>query len=142
MIRLATRRPGLMLGLGLLLAVPAFYLASGLRLNTDLGRLLPKNSRAVLAKQELERATGDGGYFSILFEGGDPQVLRRAVESTAARVAALPGIQSVTYENPVEFLHKYRYLLVPSAHLQSLSEHIDELEAEVNPLVEDLGGEE
>jgi predicted RND superfamily exporter protein len=142
MVRLAARRPGLMLGIALLLVVPALHLASRLRLNTDLGRLLPRHSRAVLAKQELERATGDGGYFSILFEGDDHEALRRAVETTAARVAALPGVQSVSFENPVEFLRKYRYLLVPSLHLQGLIDHIDALEAKVNPLVEDLGEDE
>ncbi len=140
--RLALRHPGRLLAATLIVSLPALAQVTRIRLDTDLARLLPKDSRAVRASRDLERAVGgDGGYFSVIFEGDDSQALLEAVEETARRAAALPNVQAVEQRNPVEFLRKYRYLLVPSRSLAEAVEYVDQLEAEANPLIVDLDEE-
>lgn len=146
--RIWLRRPGLLILLTLLASIPAGLQVRKIRLDTDLSRLLPTSSRAVLSGRELEKVVGgDGGYFSVIFEGSDRAALDRAVDRMAQAAAALPNVQSVESRSPVEFIRHYRYLLVPSRTLAEVSRLVDRLEAEVNPLLVDLeaegpGGEE
>lgn len=140
--RLAQRRPSLLLALAGLVCVPAAWQASRIRLDTDLKRLLPRDSPAVRWSRELETTVGDGGYFSVIYEGDDPAALDAAVAETDAAVAGLPDVQAVERRNPVEFVRRHKYLLVPSARLEDVVDRVNRLEAEVNPLVEDLVGEE
>jgi len=138
LLRAALGRPWLMLWFAALLSVPAAWQANRIRLDTDLKRLLPKDSPAVRWSRELETTVGDGGYFSVIYEGDDPAVLGKAVEETARAIAALPDVRSVEYRNPVEFIRRYRYMLVPSRRLEDVLDRVDRLETEVNPLVENL----
>ncbi len=133
------RRPGLLVLLTLAISAPAAWEVRKIRLDTDLSRLLPKNSRAVQNGRELEKVVGgDGGYFSVIFEGGEPAALARAVDRMALAAAALPNVRTVESRNPVDFIRRYRYLLVPSRTLAQVSKLVDRLEAEANPLLVDL----
>ena len=76
----------LWIGLTVLLTVPAFMRARTLGLDSDLTRLLPQDSPAVQWSRDLEPLVGDGGYFSLIFEHGDPESLKRAVDHTVARL--------------------------------------------------------
>jgi uncharacterized protein len=132
--RSSARHPYHWLGALFLVSLPAVYEVRKIGLDTDLTRLLPEKSQAVRWTRELEKTVGDGGFFSILFEGDDPAVLLRAVESVAAQVAARPEVQSVDYRYPVEFVSRYRYLLVPSDYLQRLFDTLTRWKAEASPL--------
>ncbi len=134
----AWQRPWALLGLAALASGPAAWQASRIRLDTDLKRLLPQDSRAVRWSRELEATVGDGGYFSLIFEGADGAALDRAAAEAARAAAALPGVLSVEYRNPVEFVRRYKYMLVPSRRLDDVLERVNRLEAEVSPFVEDL----
>lgn len=140
--RLALRRPGLLLALAALASLPAAWQASRIRLDTDLKRLLPRDSPAVRWSRELESTVGDGGYFSVIYEADDAVALEAAVAETDAAVSALPDVQSVERRNPVEFVRRHKYLLVPAARLEDVVDRVNRLEAEVSPLVEDLVGED
>lgn len=122
-----------------LLCIPAFWQASQLGLDTDLTRLLPENSRAARWSRRLEPVVGDGGYFSIVFEGGPPDRLRAAVQASAARLERLDGLDSVDYRYPTGFLQRYKYALLPSRMLLDMEDEVASWEAEVNPFVDDLG---
>jgi predicted RND superfamily exporter protein len=138
LLRAAMLRPGRLLVAAVLLSVPAGWQASHIRLDTDLKRLLPRDSRAVRWSRELEPVVGDGGYFSLLLEGGDPAALDRAVEEAARLAGALPGVGSVEYRIPVEFVRRYKHTLLPSGRLEDVLDRVNQLETEVNPLIEDL----
>jgi predicted RND superfamily exporter protein len=128
----------LWIGLTLLLTVPAFMRARTLGLDSDLTRLLPQHSPAVQWSRDLEPLVGDGGYFSLIFEQGDPESLSRVVDRTAARLQALEGITDVNYRYPTDFVQRYRYGLMPSDQLETAIETIEDWEAEVNPFLDDL----
>lgn len=139
--RSAVRLPWLWLAATALVMVPAVFEARHVRLDTNLKRLLPNHSPAVRWSEELDTVVGDGGYFSIIFEGDDHDALQRAVESAAAEVAALPDIESVDHRTPIEFINKYRYTLLPAPFLRNmLSEIVDE-QARANPMLEDFEDE-
>ncbi len=141
--RVSLRRPGLVVLLTILASLPAVHEVRKIRLDTDLSRLLPKDSRAVRTGRELEKVVGgDGGYFSVVFEGDRKDGLGRAVDLMAQRAAALSDVQAVEFRNPVEFIRRYRFLLVPSRTLREVSDLVDHLEAEANPLVVDLDDED
>jgi uncharacterized protein len=133
--RSSTRRPFIWLLISVALSVPAaLEVRSHLRLNTDLMRLLPEESPAVVWGRELRDSVGDGGVFTILFEGDDPVALRSALEAAAREVSALPQVQSVAYRYPVDFVRRYGYLLVPSEALRSLLDVLVSWKAEASPL--------
>lgn len=138
LLRAALQRPVMLLVAAGVLSVPAAWQASQIRLDTDLKRLLPNDSRAVRWSRELETTVGDGGYFSLIFEGDDPVALDRAVEETARLASGLDGVGSVEYRNPVDFVRRFKYLLVPSWRLEDVLDRVNQLETEVNPLVENL----
>jgi uncharacterized protein len=138
LLRASVARPGLLLAGAALLCVPAAWQASRIRLDTDLKRLLPADSRAVRWSRELEATVGDGGYFSVILEGDDPLALDRAVEEAARSAGSLAEVGSVEYRIPVEFVRRYKYMLMPSRRMEELLDRVNQLETQVNPLVEDL----
>src|SRR5262245_16787239 len=92
--RSSLRHPILWLLASVLISVPAaIEVQTSLNLNTDLTRLLPSKSPAVMWSRELEPAVGDGGVFTILFEGPDHAALVAALEETAHHVEALPAVR-------------------------------------------------
>lgn len=127
------------LALTLLLCIPALLQVRKIGLDTDLTRLLPENSQAVRWSRVLEPVVGDGGYFSIVFENGPTESLRATAAATAERLRELPGLESVEYRYPTEFIDRYKYSLVPSRLLLEMEDEIARWEAEVNPFVDDLG---
>ena len=128
----------LWVGLTVLLTVPAFMRARTLGLDSDLTRLLPQDSPAVQWSRDLEPLVGDGGYFSLIFEHGDPESLQTAVDQTVARLQLLEEITDINHRYPTEFVERYRYGLVPSDQLETAIETIEDWEAEVNPFLDDL----
>ena len=138
----ADRHPLTWLLASLMLSVPAVQQVTQIGLDTNLKRLLPVHSPAAEWSRALESVVGDGGYFSVLFEGPEREKLITAVDQTAARIAALPAVDSVESRYPLEFIEAYRYGLVPRATLEKLRDQLERWQAEVNPLVIDLDAED
>ena len=136
--RISGRHPYLCLSLAVLMSIPASLEVRNIRLDTNLRRLLPQNSPSVLWSEELSPVVGDGGYFSVLLEGDDHASLVRAIRESAAAIGALPGTQAVEYTQPTEFVDRYRYTLLSSRQLEEILDAAVELQAEYDPLVENL----
>ena len=79
----ANRHPFLWLAVTVAMSVPAWMAARHLGLDTNLKRLLPEHSPSVQWSHELESAVGDGGYFSVLVEGDDEEVLEAAIKDSS-----------------------------------------------------------
>jgi predicted RND superfamily exporter protein len=138
--RSSSRHPAVWLLAILVLSVPSALTIRQIRLDTDLVRLLPTTSPAARWTRALQKEVGDEGYFTILFEGSGTETLLAAVRDTAARVRAMDGVLSAEYEYPLEFIERYRYLLVPNYYLERILDYLIGLEAEVSPVGEDLLG--
>ena len=125
-----------------LLCVPALMSVRNLHLDTNLKRLLPEHAASVRWSHELEAPVGDGGYFAILLEGEDRDLLIDSVEQIAADVKALDAVQTVDFKNPKDFVDRFRYSLVPNSLLVEFRDEIERWEIEVNPFVIDLDAAE
>lgn len=136
----AQRRPWAWFIASLLLCVPAGWQASVLRLDTNLTRLLPKSSPAASWTRTLDDVVSDGGYFSVLFEGGDRGRLIEAVRRAAGRMEALPEVATVEYTYPRAFLEHWRYELVPEYELGRVLDELIRWESELSPVGVDLLG--
>jgi predicted RND superfamily exporter protein len=115
--RHVSRHPGWWLFAAFLVTVPSIGGIRAIRLDTDLIRLLPQSSRAARATAELESAVGGASNLAVIFESDDPALRLRAIEATAERVSRVPGVASLEYEYPVDFIEQYRFLLIPSYYL-------------------------
>lgn len=138
----AIRHPVIILLLTVIVTVPAAVHLKNIRLETNLIRLLPSHSRAASLTRELKDIVSDGGYFTVLCEGGDAIQLGKAHLFMVDQIQTLPGIRSLDYQWPLEFLKKYRYLLIPVDYLKRISRELTKWEAEVNPFVENLEDDE
>jgi hypothetical protein len=136
--RRAVAHPFLWLAGVLLLSLPTLTEVARIRVDTDLIRLLPRTSRASVLTTELEDVVSDGGYFAVALEGEDRGRLLEALEYVAAAAGGLDGVQSVQYTWPIEFIKKYRYLLIPTDYLERVYGQLIDWEAEVSPFVERL----
>jgi hypothetical protein len=137
-LRSSARHPFAWLAAALLLSVPSALSVRNIRLDTNLVRLLPTKSPAASWTRDLRAEVGDEGVFTVLFEGTDRDRLRAAVRETAVRVRALPGVLSADHEYPLDFIERYRYLLVPEYYLERILDYLLGLEAEASPVGEDL----
>lgn len=123
----------------LALTLPALWSAGHLALDTDLIRLLPRHTRAAQATEQLDEVVGGTSYFALILEGDEPDRLRAAAQELAARAAEIEGVGEVEHIHPVDFIERYRYLLIPSYYLEVIQDRILDWEAEVSPFVDDLG---
>ncbi len=136
--RSSSRRPFLWLFVALLISVPSFLELRKISLDTNLVRLLPTRSPASRWTRSLQQTVGDQGYFTILFEGDDTDVLLSAVRETADQVRAMAGVLLAEYEYPLDFIEHYRYYLIPNFYLEKILDFLISQEAKVSPLGEDL----
>ena len=100
----ASRHPLIWFILGLSLCIPALHEAKKIGLDSNLTALLPYESRAAKWTRLLGDTVGDGGYFTIIFEGRHQETLLRAVRATSEKVEKLDSVRSVEYRYPKEFL--------------------------------------
>ncbi len=140
--RSAFRRPALWLAASLLLCVPAAFQVGKIHIDANLVRLLPQHSRAAKWTRQLGTVVGDGGYFTVLIEGDPGSGLSQAAADIAARASSFEGVESVNREHPVEFLTRYRYLLIPPRQLRRIQDYLVELQARASPFTEDLVGDQ
>jgi hypothetical protein len=140
--RSSLRRPFQWLALTVIISLPAFYQLQQIKVDTNLIRLLPRTSRASVLTRDLERVVSDGGYFTLMVEGDNREVLLEAVEAAAKEISEFGGIESAQYTWPVKFIDTYRFLLIPNDYLDRIYEETILWEAEVNPFVEDLSDDD
>lgn len=137
------RRPLVWLLASIIISVPFVMQFSHIGLDTDLIRLLPKDSRSAKMKKQVDQViTGSSNFFTILLESNDKEKLREAVDATVAKTNELEGIGAVEYKYPVKFYDKFRYALIPSEFLDQVLDFFIRLESKVNPMGEDLLSDE
>jgi hypothetical protein len=86
--------------------VPAVLHLNNIKLETNLIRLLPSHSKAASLTRELKDIVSDGGYFTVLCEGGDAVQLGKAHLYLVEQIKSLAGIRSVDYQWPLKFIKK------------------------------------
>jgi uncharacterized protein len=119
----------------------AFFLRD-ISLDTNIARLLPDQNPVSLRMKALREPLGDGGYFTILLEGADRATLQKAAGYVNDHAGRLADVAFASYRNPIDFITKYKYTLLPVSALERLYDYSLRLEAELNPFGSDLLGED
>lgn len=132
------RRPAVFFLVSSLFLFLGLFQLKHISLNMDPLILLPKESRASMLSRRLEKKIGQNHFFYILYQGENKSRLIDAVEKTAGILRGRDDIKSVVYHYPMEFIKKYRYLLIPSLFLNMIEETLIQWEAEINPLGDNL----
>ena len=138
--KFAHRNPWAILAFTALVTVLAGASAAGLRVDTDLQRLLPDDAPQAEQMRRAVAKTGDLGYFGIVVEGepapeaeakkeGQPkapnaQVVDFATE-LARRLRDSPMVRQAVFKNPVEFLQDNAFVLLPVPQLEELEAQIE-----------------
>ncbi|MEJ7825742.1 MAG: MMPL family transporter [Solirubrobacteraceae bacterium] len=90
-IALACRRPGRMLAIALALAACGWALDTRTRVESDIQRLVPQDTRALSDLQTLQRSTGVGGEIDVVVQGADltsPRVIAWMIDYQSAVLKA------------------------------------------------------
>lgn len=141
--RKSVSHPWLWLAASFLVTLPFVFQFSRIGLDTDLIRLLPEDSRAVVMKKQVDEiATDSGGFFALLIESKNSAALYAALAEAVAVIEKMEGVGGLEYRNHTQFFKKFRYALAPEEFLNQILDFFIRLESRVNPMGEDLLGEE
>jgi len=102
--------------------VPVFRI----RLNPDLGALLPEGSASTSKLQRATSRVGGTDLFAVTAEGLNPDLNLRAVDQLASRVATWDECAWVAVERKFDRLEKKALLFIPAANLAEIRGAIQE----------------
>ncbi len=105
-------------------------------------RLLPTDNRASALTKKLDNTVSDGGHFTVILEDENPEKVKSAHKEMITRLQNLKRVHFLEYTWPVDYIEKYRYLLVPSDMLEVVMDELIAWEAEVSPFIENLKSKE
>lgn len=134
----SVRQPFIWLFILLLILLPVIFGIRHIELDTNLIHLLPDHSTASVWTRKLEKIIGDGGYFTLLLEGSKKEALVSAVKDAAKKLRSLDDVFSVSFNYPVSFINRYKYLLIKQDYLDELLGKTISLKAKHNPFADDL----
>jgi predicted RND superfamily exporter protein len=137
----------LIMVLALVLTGVGAYLASGLKLDSELQRLLPSSAPSVQGLERLETAYGRQiGRLAILIEGPDPQLNMDAVDAIASMLEDHELIGGVESTRPVEYFEKRRLMYLELDDARSVAERVQKRikweKSRANPMFVGLGSDE
>lgn len=139
-------RPGLVVLLALLSAIPTAYLSVLLFSNVraDIRELLPASARSVQTLRNLEARFGGFSQLSILVESPDSDANRRFSDALADAMRPNPAVRSIRNKMGVEreFFGARKHLFVDVEDLETILERLEDAandaRARANPLLVDL----
>lgn len=137
----------IILAVAVLLTCLGAYLASDLKLDSELKRLLPQTDPSVQGLERLETAYGRQiGRLAILLEGPDPEANRASVDAMAEMLADHELVGGVESTRPVEFFEQRRLLYLGLENAQKVSERVQKRikweKTRANPMFVGLGSDE
>lgn len=114
---------GLVLGL---LTLLGFWQAAQLRLDGDLGRLLPDDAPSVQGLRALESVYGDQiGRLTVVLRGKEATDLRKVADELSQDLTKVPGVQRVVHQKPQSQLEDYRLLYMDLTDLTEVQERLN-----------------
>ena len=114
----------------------------GLRIDTDLAKLLPGDLPEVREMETLKEKIGDLGYFSIVVEGDDQAELVRFAGIMKEELEKSLWVRTVVYRNPVDFIKRTKYLWIPTDQLVRIGDYLEKKHCEKNPFCVSLDDDE
>jgi len=123
--QIGLRFPKLVLGLGLIVSVLAFWAAQHLRIENNLLALLPPNFESIQGLKKIESRFGGLGFIVATVEANEEAKAKEFADQLSDRIEALPGVQYVDYRRPVEFFKERQWLYLDMSDLQEMEKRLD-----------------
>jgi hypothetical protein len=129
----------------------AGWVASGLKIDSDLRALLPNSAPSVKGLERLEETwEGNVGRLTVVLSRAEEDASERSLTETADALVSpleqLPDVQRVEATRPVDFFEQWRLLYLESEDLDDLADQLDERvrweKKRANPLFVSLGDED
>ncbi len=120
------RHPKAILFGTILATLLSLFLASKIKIRTNLSDLLPDNHPAVQQARKLEEVVGGASFIVVAVETKNPEAAGRFIDDLHARLeaAAFQGIRTINDHPPADFLKKSGLLYLSSADLDQLKSKI------------------
>ncbi len=103
----------------------SLYLNTRLKLEGNLTALLPKDFESVQAFAELQKNFGGLGYLVLAVEGKDATNTAKFADLLVPKIAKLPNVLYVDYQQPVDFFKQRQFLYFDLSDLQEIERRID-----------------
>jgi hypothetical protein len=138
------KRASVVLWLALALTVVSALAASNLRVDSDLGRLLPDDAPSVAGLRTLESSYGKTiDRFTLIVEGDDEAKNVAALEDLRERVVGLERVVKAEIQQPAGFFETNRLLYMDTADAEEVVSRVEKRikfeKKRANPLYVDLG---
>jgi len=149
LIRYVIRAPLTVIGISVLLAAAGFLLATNLRIDTDLSRLIPEDYPSVIALNKLREQVGGEHEAAVAVQSPSFEANRRFAEELVPRALTLkssnrpdPFFARAELRKEIEFLKDNALYFATDKELDLLEEYlnakIDEAKEEANPFYFEL----
>ncbi len=99
--------------------------ASRLRVDADLGALLPDDSPRLAATRALEDDLGSASSVAVLLEDAEPEVLIDHASILAPALEALPHVRMVEWRRPISFFEDRAAYYAPLETLETLEARVE-----------------
>ena len=143
-VELTSRHPWIALGLFLVFTLFMAFMASRLRISTDLKLLLPEKTPSVQALHRSEKRLGSTDFYTLAFEDSDPVKLGRFQKTLAESLQTWKPVKWVQYDEDRTFFMRHALVYLPVDQLEDLEHRLTSMSkgsANYNPLLLDLGDE-
>ncbi len=117
--------PKTVLGLAIVFTLLSLFFAKGLRIETSLTALAPKNSESVKGDHAFKNAFGSSNYLLVTVEGTDPESVARFADALSDKAERLSEIDYVDYKRPVDYFKKKQWLYLDLKDLQEIRHRVE-----------------
>ncbi|WP_170135873.1 efflux RND transporter permease subunit [Nannocystis exedens] len=113
----------LVLALALVLTVVSAYLASLLRVDSDLRSLLPEDHPVLASLDRIETSFGALGSVNVVIKEGSPEQRHALADAIAERAGKSPLVRDVEYRLRSDFFAEHALYYLSDAEMEALDEH-------------------
>lgn len=147
------KHPGLVMVLGLILAIIGLALARQLRIDSDFSKLIPESYPSVQALEKLKEQVGTINEVAVVIESSSFETNKEFAERLIPEAMRLRNridgelyFNSVEYRKEISFLENNALYFATDEELKTLEQFLDdkieEARLEANPFYFDLDGED
>lgn len=119
-------RHRLVLALAVVLTIGASYLASRLRVDSDLRSLLPQSHPVLKSLDQIEGSFGALGSVNVVVKDGTPEQRRAVADAIAERAQKSSLVRDVEYRLRGDFFADHALYYLSDPEMTELDEHVQE----------------
>lgn len=115
-----------MLAVALVVTIAAGYLASRLRVDSDLRSLLPQSHPVLRSLDQIEASFGALGSVNVVIKDGTPEQRRAVADAIAERTQKSSMVEDVEYRLRGDFFADHALYYLTDAEMEELDERVQE----------------